>query len=91
MIHSVSILITKPDNTQQTITTMVVHDTFCITDKNGCKDNIKQNITTLAVCDTSHTFCMKPYNIQQNMTTTAGKTTQNKTTCGMSNFTHCTT
>ena len=58
---------------------MVVHDTFCIIDNNGCKDNTKQNITTLAVCDTSYTFSMKPYNIQQNMTTTAGKTTQHRT------------
>ena len=58
----------------------VVHDTFCIIDNNGCKDNTKQNITTLAVCDTSYTFSMKPDNRQQNMTTTAVKTTQNKTT-----------
>ena len=58
---------------------MVVHETFCIIDNNDCKDNTKQNITTLAVCDTSYTFSMKPYNIQQNMTTTAGKTTQHKT------------
>ena len=35
---------------------------------------------TLAVCDTSYTFSMKPDNRQQNMTTTAVKTTQNKTT-----------
>ena len=36
-------------------------------------------MTTLAVCDTSYTFSMKPHNTQQNMTTTAVKTTQNKT------------
>ena len=71
--------IAKPDNTQQNIATMVVHDTFCIIDNNGCNDNTKQNITTLAVCDTSYTLTSKPYNIQQNMTTTAGKTTQHKT------------
>ena len=67
--------ITKPDNTQQNIAIIVVvHDTFCIIDNNGCKDNTKQNITTLAVCDTSYTFSMKPDNMQQNMTTTAVKT-----------------
>ena len=49
---------------------MVVHDTFCIIDNNGCKDNTKHN---------NILYHPEPYNIQQNMTTTAGKTTQHKT------------
>ena len=49
-------------------------------DKNGCKDNPRQNITTLGVSDTSYTFSMKHDYRQQNLTTTAVKTTQNKTT-----------
>ena len=73
---------------------MVVHDTFCIIDNNGCKDNTKQNITTLAVCDTSYTYLFYEalqHTAKHDNYSRKDNTTQNKSTCGMSYFTHSTT